>query len=119
MNGAIRLKRLVWLVDEIQAPPFSARALDRALYLLRAVARGEAIPAKRIRSMPSVARGCAELKIRDGEARKSWRIMYRDDPETLVIAAVFEKMSQKTPRHVIDAVRVRLKRYDEGRKHGR
>jgi len=123
LDGMVRanpLRPLVWLADVIQAPPFSEKALEIALGLLDSLRRFEAIPRTRVRPMPSVAAGCAELKIRDGEANKAWRILYPIDPDAIVIAAVFEKTSSKTPRHVIEAARKRLKRYDEIKKeaHG-
>jgi len=68
--------------------------------------------------MSSVAPGCAELKIRDGPARKTWRILYRVDDDAVVLAVIFAKTSRRTPQHVIETARERFKRYDEERGHG-
>lgn len=119
MSGPILQKPLVWLGEAIKVPPFSEKAADTAGYLLGALQRSQPVPPKRIRPMPSVAAGCLELKIRDGAAKKTWRILYRIDADAIVISAVFEKGAHKTPKRVIEAARDRLKRYDEERTHGR
>ena len=60
--------------------------------------------------MPSIGKQCHELRIPD--ENKTWRIVYRIDPDAIVILEVFEKKSQKTPKPVIDACKERIKRYD-------
>ena len=62
------------------------------------------------RPMPSVGKRCHELRIRD-EGR-FWRIVYRIDDDAIVIAEVFAKQSNKTPRKVIEICRKRLAEYD-------
>ncbi len=49
----------------------------------------------------------------DSEADKQWRIVYRIDPDAIVIADVFQKTTQKTPKRVIENCQRRLKLYDE------
>jgi phage-related protein len=39
--------------------------------------------------------------------------MYRLDPDAVVILEVFSKKTQKTPKAVITAARVRLRAYDQ------
>lgn len=63
------------------------------------------------RKMGSIAARCHELRLPDG--RVDWRIIYRVDPDAILILAVFSKKSQKTPKKVIESCRDRLKRYDE------
>ena len=46
------------------------------------------------------------------DANKIWRIIYRVDRDAVVIADVFEKKTQKTPKQVIDACKRRLRDYD-------
>lgn len=41
-----------------------------------------------------------------------WRIVYRVDADVIVIADVFMKKTQKTPKKHLDASRARLARYD-------
>jgi phage-related protein len=47
------------------------------------------------------------------DAEATWRIVYRVDPDAIVIAEVFAKKSAKTPAAVLDAGRRRLKEYDD------
>jgi phage-related protein len=60
--------------------------------------------------MPSVGARCHELRIHDETA--SWRIIYRLDPDVIVIAEVFSKKTGKTPKRIIDTCKRRLKDYD-------
>jgi len=61
--------------------------------------------------MPTIGARCHELRVVDAEA--TWRIVYRVDPDAIVIAEVFAKKSAKTPAVVLDACRRRLKEYDD------
>jgi phage-related protein len=54
---------------------------------------------------------CHELRVRDGA--HNWRLIYRIDATSIVIAEVFSKTSRKTPQVVIDQCKSRLRRYDE------
>jgi phage-related protein len=63
--------------------------------------------------MPSIGARCHELRIVDGEARKTWRIVYRIDFDAVVIAEVFPKKTQQTPKAVIDNAKRRLRMYDD------
>ena len=42
----------------------------------------------------------------------TWRLVYRIDPDAIVIAEVFKKKTPTTPKAVIDACRRRLSDYD-------
>ena len=61
--------------------------------------------------MPSIAKNVHELRIRDQDA--TWRIIYRIDPDAIVIAEVFAKKTQATPQSVIQTCRRRLSAYDK------
>jgi len=63
------------------------------------------------RPMPTIGARCHELRVVDAEA--TWRIVYRVDPDAILIAEVFAKKSAKTPAAVLDACRRRLKEYDD------
>lgn len=54
---------------------------------------------------------CHELRIND--ERQTWRIVYRADPDAIVIAEVFSKKTRAIPKQVIDRCRSRFQRYDE------
>jgi phage-related protein len=60
--------------------------------------------------MPSVGPRCHELRISDIGA--TWRILYRLDPDAILILEVFAKKTQKTPVTTISAARKRLSIYD-------
>jgi len=63
------------------------------------------------RPMPTIGPRCHELRINDEAV--SWRIVYRADPDAVVIAEVFNKKTQQTPRSVILSCQRRLKEYDD------
>jgi phage-related protein len=60
--------------------------------------------------MPSMGPHCHELHINDTTG--TWRIIYRIDPDAIVIVEVFEKKTAHTPRRVIEICQQRLRRYD-------
>ena len=62
------------------------------------------------RPMPSIGSRCHELPIND--ANTTWRLIYRIDPDAIVIAEVFAKKTEKTPKDVIQACKKRLMEYD-------
>jgi phage-related protein len=103
-------KPLSWLHGEVKTPPFSKEARLEAGYLLRLLQRGDSIGMPRSRPMPSIGKRCHELRIQDRE--QSWRIIYRIDPDAIVLANVFSKKTGTTPKGVIERSKVRLKDYD-------
>lgn len=105
-----RDKPLVWLHGEVKTPPFSPAARLEAGFLLRHLQRGEALPLPHSRPMPLIGPHCHELRINDTTG--TWRIIYRIDPDAIVIVEVFEKKTPQTPRRVIELCQQRLRRYD-------
>jgi len=101
---------LVWLHGEVRTPPFSAEARLEAGVLLRRLQQGEKLAMPQSRPMPAIGPRCHELRIPDEQA--AWRIIYRTDGDAIVIAEVFDKKTVRTPLHVIETSRARLKRYD-------
>ncbi len=61
--------------------------------------------------MPDIGAHIHELRIND--EHQTWRIIYRIDPDAIVIAEVFSKKTQQTPLSVINTCKRRLRRYDE------
>jgi len=106
-------KVVVWLRGEVKTPPFSASARIEAGLLLRRLQEGETLSLPVSRPMPSIGAHCHELRIDDSEADKQWRLVYRIDSDAIVIADVFQKTTQKTPKRVIENCQRRLKLYDE------
>lgn len=62
------------------------------------------------RPMPTIGSRCHELRINDADT--TWRLIYRIDPDAIVILEVFAKKTEKTPKDVIEACKKRLKEYD-------
>ena len=62
------------------------------------------------RPMPSIGSRCHELRVNDADM--TWRLIYRIDPDAIVIAEIFAKKTEKTPKDVIEACKKRLKEYD-------
>jgi phage-related protein len=100
-------KPLAWLHGQIKTPPLSRDARIEAGYLLRRLQRGETLLMPHSRPMPSIGQRCHELRIVDAGAM--WRIVYRLDPDAIVIAEVFSKKSRTTPQTVIKTCQRRLK----------
>jgi len=109
MNGD--RKPLFWLSGEIKTPPFSDLARIEAGGLLGRIQDGDSIGMPLSRPMPSIGARCHELRVRDGE--HNWRIIYRVDPDVVLVLAVFAKTTPKTPLHIINACKTRLKAYDQ------
>ena len=103
-------KPLAWLHGEVKTPPFSTEARVEAGLLLRRLQRGERLDLPHSRPMPSIGPRCHELRIQDADL--TWRIIYRVDPDAVIIAEVFAKKTQTTPRSVIESCRRRLGAYD-------
>ena len=103
-------KALVWLGGEVKTPPFSPEARIEAGFLLRQLQAGRLLGMPHSRPMPDIGRQCHELRIQDGG--QTWRIIYRVDPDAIVISEVFSKKQQRTPAPVIRTSQDRLRRYD-------
>ena len=101
---------LVWLRGAVKTPPFSAAARLEAGVLLRRLQRGDLLGMPHGRPMPALGARCGELRVPD--AALTWRILYRLDPDAVVIVDVFAKKTQATPAKVLATGRERLHRYD-------
>jgi len=101
---------LVWLHGEVKTPPFSPAARLEAGVLLRRLQRGDRVGLPHVRSMPVLGARCAEIRVID--ATVTWRILYRLDPDAVVIAAVFAKKTQATPKSILDTAKDRFRQYD-------
>jgi phage-related protein len=109
-------KPIVWLRGEVKTPPFSAAARIEAGVLLRRLQRGDRLALPHSRPMPSVGPRCNELRIQD--ENRSWRIVYRVDPDAIVIADVFAKTTGASPpadRRLPPIVRSPTNRYTSTR----
>jgi phage-related protein len=95
----------------VKSPPFSREARLEAGFLLRKLQKGQRLEMPHSRPMPAVGERCYELRIVDVDA--TWRIIYRVDPDAIVILDVFSKKSRSTPQSVIARSRKRLREYDD------
>ncbi|HEY8666377.1 MAG TPA: type II toxin-antitoxin system RelE/ParE family toxin [Tepidisphaeraceae bacterium] len=114
-DALMHAKPLVWLHGEVKSPPFSPEARRLAGFCLRALQLGTHLSMPVSRPMPTIGRGCHELRIRDAKSGLIWRIVYRIDADAVLIGEVFEKKTQKTPQHVIESCRRRFNLYDQAR----
>ena len=64
--------------------------------------------------MPILGLRCHELRIKDKD--HTWRIIYRIDHDAIVIADVFDKDDNKTPKSVIENTKRRYGAYDKAAK---
>ena len=104
-------KPLVWLHGAVATPPFSSKGRLEVGYLLRQLQAGHRLELPHSRPMPAIGARCHELRIIDEGA--SWRIVYRADPDAIVILEVFSKKTPATPQSVINACKARLREYDD------
>ena len=103
-------KPLGWLHGEIKTPPFSTDARIEAGCLIGRLQRGELLAMPHSRTMPSIGPRCHELRVKD--ARAEWRIIYRVDPDAILVVEVFSKKTRETPGQIIKTCRRRLREYD-------
>jgi phage-related protein len=103
-------KPIVWLAEMIKSPPLSPPARIEAGMLLRRVQDGEKLGMPASRPMPSIGPRCHELRVND--ATRTWRVIYRVDPDAIVVAMVFDKKTRATAPQAIETAKSRLARYD-------
>jgi phage-related protein len=103
-------KPLAWLHGEVRTPPFSSLARVETGFMLRRLQSGEKLSLPWSRPMPTIGPRVHELRVND--ERVTWRIIYRLDPDAIIIVEVFEKKSRITPKTVIDTCKRRLRQYD-------
>src|SRR5437867_3598354 len=106
-GGQTTPKPLAWLHGEIKTPPFTTEARKEAGYLLRLLQRGEKLGMPQAESLPIVGARCGALRVRDGA--HNWRIMYRVDPDAVLIVEAYAKKTRKIPQEIIDSCRKRLR----------
>lgn len=107
-------KPLRWMIGTLRTPPVGRRARVEAGFLLRRLQQGEILGMPHSRPMREVGPRVHELRVNDGETRRSWRILYRIDPDAILVVHWFEKRTQATPGRAIDVCKKRLEEYDRG-----
>lgn len=79
-------------------------------HLLARLQEGDALAMPASRPLPTLGSHCHELRITDGSI--NWRIIYRLDPDAVLILEVFLKKTQRTPAAALKACRSRIRQYD-------
>ena len=92
MQSTTPAKPVVFLSGEIKTPPFGTSARQDAGNALRRLQEGDSL------SLPPQA--------------VTWRIVYRIDADAILVAAVFAKKTEQTPKREIDNCKARLAKYD-------
>src|SRR5271154_4367942 len=88
-----RRKVVGWLHGEIKTPPFTPEGRKEAGDLLRLLQEGQKLGMPQAEPLPIVGPRCGALRVRDGE--HNWRIMYRIDPDAVLIVEVYPKKTAK------------------------
>lgn len=104
-------KPLIILHGELKTPPLSADARLEVGKLLRQLQDGTMPTLPHSRPMPTIGRHCHELRVNDED--QTWRVIYRIDPDAILITEVFSKKTKETPLPVIKTSKKRLATYDQ------
>lgn len=102
-------KKLVLRKTEIKTPPLSTAARVEIGQLLRRLLQGEMLPMPQSRPMPSIAPRVHELRVNDQD--QTWRLIYRIDPDAIVVVELFSKKTPMTPLPTLERCQKRLKTY--------
>jgi phage-related protein len=90
---------LVWLHGAVKTPPFSAEGRQEAGMLLQLLQEGERLGMPQAEPLPILGPRCGALRVRDAE--DNWRVMYRLDPDAVLVVEVYDKKTRKIPDEVI------------------
>ena len=99
LDGYFLGQNRTWLHGEIKTPPFSHEARIEAGFLLRQLQQGVLLALPHSRPMPEIGNHWHELRVEDEP--QTWRIIYRIDPDVIILTEVFKKKTKKTPPEVI------------------
>lgn len=109
MREGFRKKLVVLGNTALRTPPISREARRKIGQLISRLQYGASLSMPFSRPMPSIGRRCHELRVRDGDI--SWRVIYRNDHDEVLVVALFEKKTQRTPRRVIARAKQLLGEY--------
>jgi phage-related protein len=109
-NSMAKDIELMILHGEIKTPPMSREARFEAGFLVRKIQQSDSLSLLHSRPMPDIGNRFHELRIQDEKV--TWRIIYRNDSDAIIILEVFAKKTNKTPKKVIDVCQKRLRLYD-------
>ncbi|MBR1836975.1 MAG: type II toxin-antitoxin system RelE/ParE family toxin [Kiritimatiellae bacterium] len=115
-NATKQLKPVRFLWCGIKSPPFGREARIAVGKALQRIQAGDVLPMPISRPMPSIGRRCHELRVADAEQSVTWRVMYRTDDDAILVAEVFGKTTQKTPKQEIELCKKRFATFDKIKK---
>jgi len=104
------MARPVVFLAPLTTPPMPSGARQEAGWLLRQVQNGQMLSLPESRPMPSVGPRVHELRIDFDKTQ--WRVIYRIDPDAIVVAHVFPKKTQATPKKDIEISKKRFTAFD-------
>jgi phage-related protein len=100
-----------WLHGEIKTPPFTKEGRKEAGHLLRLLQEGENLGMPQAEPLSTIGPRCGALRVRDDD--QNWRIVYRLDPDAVLVLEVYAKKTKKIPQEVIERCKRRLRAYDD------
>jgi hypothetical protein len=103
-------KPFVRLHGEVKTPPFSAEARLEAGSLFRQLQPWGGFGVAALEA--DVVNWATLSRVADSRRHVTWRIVYRLDADAVIIAEVFSKKTQATPKAVLDVCKRRLAAYD-------
>lgn len=102
---------LRWLGGtRVRTPSLGRKARRDLGAALRILQQGGRISLPHSRPMPSIGARCHELRVREESA--SWRLVYRMDPDAILVVDLFRKTTRRNPTQAIERCRKRLRSYD-------
>ncbi len=102
-------KPVRFLHAEIKTPPMSETARVETGRLLRLLQEGKTIAPPQSELIREIGRRVHELRVND--LHETWRVIYRVDPDAIVIAEVFSRKTRSLPQHIIKACAKRYREY--------
>jgi phage-related protein len=82
--------------------------------LLRKLQLGMSLSMPHSRPMPSIGKGCHELRVTD--AGGAWRLHYRIDADAILVLEWEEKKTQATSQATIERCKKRMVAYDAAKR---
>lgn len=102
-------KDVVFLAG-VNAPPLTRETQREIGFQLRQLQDGALLSLPISRPMSAIGPRVHELRLSDESGE--WRVVYRIDPEEIIVVEVFKKTTQATPNRIIELCQARLTALD-------
>jgi phage-related protein len=93
-----------------QKSTFFNRGTIGGRFFIKKLQKGENLSLPQSRPMPIVGKRCHEIRIKD--ENRTWRIIYRNDNDAIILLEIFNKKTQQTPKYIIEICKKRIKDYE-------